>query len=260
MIKNGQCLSQSSTQDSWIKSQMAYYDRIANKWHSATGFKGGAFKKLVLNDLLLEKIPNIVNRRILELGAGNGYFLPLVMRRFSGQMPSEIVITDQSKQQLNIAQRHFKIAQANYKILDVRRKFPFDNDTFDLILVTMVFNEISTGGVKKALSECRRVLSNDGVLLITVTHPTFIENLSKRGILRRSKAGMLTMPGSGELRLPVFKRSVDQYTTLLTKSGFDFEADDVFATEQVLNAKPGLRNVAGIPLALVFKCVKSTDR
>ena len=63
---------------------MAYYDHIAKHWHAATGYTGGAFKELVLNNLLLEKIASIDHCAILELGAGNGYFLPLVLRRFSG--------------------------------------------------------------------------------------------------------------------------------------------------------------------------------
>jgi hypothetical protein len=37
---------------------MAYYDRIAKQWHEATGYKGGAFKELVLNGVLLRRIPN----------------------------------------------------------------------------------------------------------------------------------------------------------------------------------------------------------
>jgi len=27
---------------------MAYYDRIVKQWHTATGYKGGAFKELIL--------------------------------------------------------------------------------------------------------------------------------------------------------------------------------------------------------------------
>jgi hypothetical protein len=82
---------------------MAYYDSIAKRWHETTGAKGGAFKELVLNNILLQKLSGIDNCSILELGAGNGYFLPLVLRRFSGQAPSRITVTDQSERLLEIA-------------------------------------------------------------------------------------------------------------------------------------------------------------
>jgi hypothetical protein len=34
---------------------MPYYDKISKQWHSVTGFHGGAFKSLVLNEILLDK-------------------------------------------------------------------------------------------------------------------------------------------------------------------------------------------------------------
>jgi len=236
---------------------MAFYNSIAKQWHKATGFNGGAFKSLVLNDALLEKIPDIGGRAILELGAGNGYFLPLVLRRFSGQGPSAIVITDQSAKLLDIARKQFRIEGAEYRVLDVRGTFPFKDSDFDLLLATMMFNEVPTGGFARALNECRRVLSPNGLFLLTVAHPAFVENLRKRDLLKRTERGILTMPGSGNLRLPVAVRSREDYRRLLTKSGFKYEEDDVFPTAEVLNAKPGLRNTGKVPLALVFRCEKT---
>jgi hypothetical protein len=55
-----------------------YYSRIAKQWHEATGYQGGSLKKYVLNDYLLKNIESITDRSILELGAGNGYFIPLI--------------------------------------------------------------------------------------------------------------------------------------------------------------------------------------
>src|SRR5437870_6777791 len=104
---------------------MAYYDQIARQWHATTGFSGGAFKELVLNEVLLNKLPAIAKRAILELGAGNGYFLPLVMRRFSGQVPARVVVTDQSEHMLSIARKAFRVANAEYQVVDVARPFPF---------------------------------------------------------------------------------------------------------------------------------------
>ena len=99
---------------------MAYYDRIAKQWHDVTGYAGGAFKELVLNDVLLQQIPGIEGRSLLELGTGNGYFLPLVFRRFSGQVPKVVVITDQSETLLSIARKRFSVPMAAYQVLDVR--------------------------------------------------------------------------------------------------------------------------------------------
>src|SRR5688572_21434362 len=111
---------------------MTYYDTIAEQWHQTTGSEGGACKKLVLNDILLKKMPAIDKCAILELGTGNGYFLPLMLRHFAGQMPSSITLTDQSEKQLEIAKTHFQIANAEYQVLDVCDPFPLDDGKFDI--------------------------------------------------------------------------------------------------------------------------------
>ena len=235
---------------------MAYYDRIAKNWHDATGYRGGSFKKYVLNDILLQRIPGFSNQAILELGAGNGYFMRLALQHFSGQIPKRIVITDGSARLLSIAESHFFIADAEYRQLDVRSPFPFEDETFDLVLATMVFNEVSSGGVKRALGECRRVLGRDGLLLMTVTHPEFVASLDRRKLLRKNRNGILTMPGANQMRLPIVPRSVRQYERLLAKSDFTWDRTDVYATEQVLNEKPGLSDVGNKPLGLLLACRK----
>ncbi len=233
---------------------MSYYDGIAKKWHEITGFRGGAFKRLVLNGFLLDRIPDIAGWAILELGAGNGYFMPMVLERFSGQTPERFVITDMSSKLLHIAQRSFRIPEAEYRQVDVRAGFPFDSGSFDLILATMVFNEVSDSAMKKALSECRRVLGETGTLLLTVTHPRFVESLHRRGETRQDRNGLLTMPAADGIRLPIFRRSQERYEAMLRRAGFMFESHDVHALPEVLREKPGLRSAGNVPLALVFRC------
>jgi SAM-dependent methyltransferase len=236
---------------------MAYYDKIAKQWHSAAGYKGGVFKEYILNDVLLEKLDTIQDRSILELGAGNGYFLPLLLRHFSGQVPSSIIVTDLSTELLKIAQEDFWIPDARYQILDVRNKFPFEDRCFDLILAILLFNEVPPKGFINALRECQRTLSEKGRLLIAVTHPDFIDSLQKRGQLQRTAKNILTMPGAGSLRLPVIVRPLKVYRDSLEQAGFQFSEEDVYPNEKVLNERSGLRNARHVPLAVVFSCSKS---
>lgn len=232
------------------------YDKIAKQWHEITGSKGGALKKYLLNDLIISKISHIEKKAILELGAGNGYFMSLLMRHFSGQLPRRIVITDQSKILLSIAQKNFLADKAEYQQLDIRDVFPFENNEFDIILATMLFNEITKGGLFRALSECSRVLADQGILLATVLHPEFILNLDKRGMLKRNQKGHLTMPGSRNLRLPVVKRKMDEYYYLLQQTGFQFNVEEIFPTKEILNEKKGLLNAGNCPIAVIFTCTK----
>jgi ubiquinone/menaquinone biosynthesis C-methylase UbiE len=236
---------------------MAYYDQIAKNWHKATGYKGGSFKKHVLNDILLREMSSIAGRSILELGAGNGYFMRLALDTYSGQVPQRIVITDGSAKLLSIAETKFHIRGAEYMHLDVRSPFPFDDVSFDLIMATMIFNEVSTAGLRRALGECQRVLRSAGLLLITITHPQFVASLDRRNQLKRNKFGMLTMPGAAGMRLPVVPRRWSNYERLFSEAGFAWEKSDVYVTEKVLREKPGLRGVGNKPLALILRCQRS---
>lgn len=233
---------------------MPFYDRIARRWHEVTGYRGGAFKELVLNDRILGRIAVLQDQSILELGAGNGYFARLLRDRYSGQAPRRHVVTDASRRLLDLAERHLRVADVEYRQLDMRATLPFPDGEFDLVLATMTFNEISTAGLRRALHECRRVLRPDGRLIATVLHPDFVTSLDKRGELRRDRGGKLTMPGADGLRLPVVKRGQEDYERLLGEAGFAWESEEVFATEEVLRAKPGLCQTGRVPLALIFDC------
>jgi len=235
-----------------------FYDRIAKQWHAHTGRHGGAFKEFLLNDVLIAAVAFIENRAILELGAGNGYFLPLVLRRYSGQRPARIVITDQSSRQLDLARKYCFVNGAEYAQLDARYPFPFQEGAFDLIIATMVFNEISRRGVASAIAECRRVLRSPGQLLATVIHPDFVASLEKRGELRQ-EGSYLTMPASAALRLPLHKTPKEFYERCLYNKGFDFKSRDIFSTKNVSNVKAGLKKAGNTPVALLFDCT-STQR
>src|SRR5437762_8851500 len=233
---------------------MAFYDRIARQWHAHTGYDGGAFKRFALNDVLVEAIGMIRDRAILELGAGNGYFLPLALRRFSGQTPARLVITDQSSRQLDMDKKHCFVDGAEYAQLDVRNPFPFQAGSFDAIIATMLFNEVPRRGVAQAIAECRRVVQGQGQLLATVMHPDFVTSLEKRGELRGDR-NHLTMPASAGLRLPVQRTPREFYDRCLYESDFEFKAREIFSRKEVLIAKPGLRKVGNKPVALVFNCI-----
>lgn len=198
----------------------------------------------------------VEGQAIIELGAGNGYFLPLALRRFSGQTPARLIVSDNSRALLRIAERHFRLPDAEYRLLDLRDPFPFPDAGFDLILATMVFNELTTPDLRRALVECGRVLRPIGRLLATVTHPDFIASLAKRDVLRPAGSELALMPGAEGLPLPVARRSAQSYIALMETSGFAVERSDVYATMEVLRVKPGLRNAASIPLALVLSCAK----
>jgi SAM-dependent methyltransferase len=235
-------------------TRTAYYDRIATRWHHVTGYHGGAFKRYVLNNRILSQIPGIAEKAIIELGAGNGYFAPLLLRRFSGQSPNRLVITDQSQALLDIAQSSFWIDGAEYHALDVHDPFPFPDGSFNLVLASMIFNELTTAALHNALQECHRILTDDGCLIATMPHPDLVRALAKKGALTDFGHGLSAMPGAEGLRLPVSRRSADAYRQMMESSGFTVLVEDVYPDEKTLHEKPGLKVAQGTPLGLLCNC------
>jgi SAM-dependent methyltransferase len=235
-------------------ARTAYYDRIAKQWHRVTGHHGGAFKRYVLNERILAHIEGIEGRNILELGAGNGYFAPLLLRRFSGQRPGRLVISDQSQAQLETARSTFGIDGAEYLSIDVQDAFPFPDATFDCILAIMVLNELPTSALQAAMREGHRVLRPGGRLLAAVPHPAFVHALAKKGALTDFGRGLFAMPSAEGMRLPVARRQVQTYLDVVGGCGFTVSLEDVYPDEKTLHEKAGLRVPRDTPLGLLRDC------
>jgi SAM-dependent methyltransferase len=248
------CLYEYVTEGNETIARVAFYDRIANQWDRVTGYHGGALKRYALNDRLLGKIAGVAGKTILELGAGNGYFAPLMLRRFSGQAPERLLITDQSQRLLAIAQAHHRADHAEYLALDVQQPFSLDDGAFDLVLASMLMNELTTSSLEHALQECARVLRPDGRLLAAVPHPAFIHALAKKGALTDFGRGLFAMPSAEGIRLPVSRRPVQAYQDALEAAGFTVETEDIFPDERTLREKPGLKVSHDTPLALLLDC------
>jgi SAM-dependent methyltransferase len=211
----------------------------------------------VLNDCLLSRIDGVAGKTILELGAGNGYFAPLLLRRFSGQIPARFIITDQSQKLLDIAQTQHRVDGAEYRALDAQQSFPFADVSVDLILASMLLNELTPSAFRSALQECARTLRPQGRLLAAVPHPAFIHALAKKGALTDFGRGLFAMPSAEGLRLPVSRRPAQAYVDALEAAGFIVVAEDISPDEKTLHEKPGLKVPRDTPLALLLDCQKA---
>jgi len=226
---------------------MTYYDKIALKWHKITGYKGGSFKELILNQKIISKVENINSKKILEIGIGNGYFMPLLMKKKSGQVPENIYLTDVSKRNIEIAKKHFKVNNATYLKLDVYQKFKFEDNSIDLIISNMVFNEVSLKGLENGFREIKRVLSKEGKFIITVLHPKFIKKQIDRGVIKNNM-----MTSKDGIKIPSIERTFDAYNAVLEKTKLSFETEDVYGNKKLFNMKAKLKEIKDIPIALII--------
>lgn len=230
---------------------MSYYDKIAKQWHAITGYSGGSFKRLILNDIIISQMQSIQDKCILELGAGNGYLMKMLLMQFSSQIPSKIIISDVSEKQLEIAQKHFWISDAEYEVVDIYKKFPIASESVDIILSVMVYNEVTDRGLRNGIKESNRILRNNGIIITIVLHPDFINKQIKREIIKNNK--MITSKG---IKIPVIKRSLGKYKGVFETEHFKSEYQDIYGNEKLYNEKPALGKIKEVPIALVIKSVK----
>ena len=206
--------------------------------------------------MLITSVGDVAGRSILELGSGNGYLLPLLATQQRSK-PQRTVSSDISKRLVRMAAARDRGGRAGHVVMDAARRFPFAPRAFDLVLAVMLFNELSNRALRTALGEISRVMSPSGHLVGAALHPRFVHSLERRGELRRGR--VTTMPAAGNLRVPVVRRSLDEYQSAFTAARLYVEFTDVRATESVYTGKPGLRKAGGVPLAFFFEARHSGD-
>jgi len=197
---------------------MGYYNRLAPHWQNAIGSDGGPLKSLILNDLTLDPIHELEGRAVLELGAGNGYLMAMLTERFPSQTPERLVISDQSRPMLDLARKHHPVEVAEYTIVDVGHLIPYPDESFDIVIADMLFHELNTGTLRRALAEIYRVLRPKGRLLGTVYHPRTVDAMKRAGLLRRGPGGVTLIP-SDELYTPIVVRREAAYHTAFSQWG-----------------------------------------
>ena len=100
---------------------------------------------------------------ILEIGAGSGFDAQQLMHRYV------VTISDVSPETLN--RTHQKLGdKVNYVAADGEH-LPFEDSVFDAVYMIAVFHHFESP--QKALEECKRVLKQDGQLIIGIEPNSF---------------------------------------------------------------------------------------
>lgn len=103
---------------------------------------------------------SLKNKKVLELGVGNGKTLISILK----QKPSKVVAIDYSKEAVKICKGRFK--QENVGIFeDDIINMTFEDNYFDFVIAYYVLDNLNANEREKAVHEIKRVLKKKGKIV-----------------------------------------------------------------------------------------------
>ena len=146
------------------------YDAILSKLYD-TGLKIGLTPpgERILRMSVFKSISPFIRRnyRILDLGCGTGTLTILLSNLLYSDC--ELIGVDLSNGQIVKAQKKNSISNVTFKFMDAVN-LQFDNESFDIVIISAVLHEMVGKERIKVLKEVYRVLKNQGYLLIFDHH------------------------------------------------------------------------------------------
>ena len=141
-----------------MRNSQSFWDKNAGRYDRFMRKDAAAYERLY--ELLR---PVVRHRTVLELAAGTGLIAKNIVNS-----AAHIEATDASPEMIAEAKRDNRSAKLHFSVQDMFR-LPYADGNFDVIIVANALHIVPEP--EKALSEIRRVLKDDGVLVaLTFTH------------------------------------------------------------------------------------------
>jgi len=141
-----------------MRNSQSFWDKNAGRYDRFMRKDAAAYERLY--DLLR---PVVRHRTVLEPAAGTGLIAKNIVNS-----AAHIEATDASPEMIAEAKRDNRSAKLHFSVQDMFR-LPYADGSFDVIIVANALHIVPEP--EKALSEIRRVLKDDGVLVApTFTH------------------------------------------------------------------------------------------
>ena len=137
----------------------------------------GAIQKQILLETLEPHLPKDTNSKILDAACGTGWLAGELSKTY----PS-IQAFDSSSTLIKHAQKEFP--HVNFQVLDAGRELPYQDNLFDLIILSMASHDLEDQ--PKSFANLFRIVQPEGTLLVTLANPyySFPVGVWKRGLLR----------------------------------------------------------------------------
>jgi ubiquinone/menaquinone biosynthesis C-methylase UbiE len=155
-------MESTQTEESLAKS----FNNLAEQYDGITDDFTNNVMEYITQENLMKELPIPSEKlKILDLGGGTGKY-----SLFLSKLGYTVTLLDISDKSLNIAKNKFIKENININIINAfGENTPFNKNEFDIIIMTGgVINY--TPNPLKLLSECKRIIKNDGILYFDFTN------------------------------------------------------------------------------------------
>ena len=171
---------------------------------------------------------------VLDFGCGNGRLLELL-----NKTNIDYTGVDISRNLLKIATQ--KYPAKKFIFIDTENVLPFKNETFDKVFAIAVFHHFNPKMAKNTLSEIKRVVKKDGIVVITAWY--LWETKHKKFLWRNFLTGRFTFltnvtfeDAENTYQRPCYFWRKSQLEKIIKQNGFDVEKNG-FSYDEKNNKK-----------------------
>lgn len=168
--------------------------------------------------------------KVLNIAAGDGRFNEKLLK-----LADEVVAVDINEKELKELEEKCPKElknKLNIRCMDITKKFPFEQNTFDGIFCTGTLHLFDIQAIKAILSEIKRVLKNNGKILLDFA--TDISRLDfNNNPVTFNNEGNYTM----EQGIKLFQDTLKDFTIDIEKASFKEENLDKSAGYRVIEGK-----------------------
>ena len=186
--------------------------------------------------------------KVLDIGCGTGRVTKLISKK-----TKKVIGIDFSNEMIQIAKKTLKNAKnIEYKKVDISKKLPFKDNSFDKVTAILVLNHIKYN--KRLFKEIYRILKKDGIFIFD----DFVTKL-KKPFRPRKKSLLVKKTSTSEKANLIFGKGIKDYINDLHETNFEIEEIKFTkidkTTEKYLTKQSYLKN-KGRTLEAFYKCKK----
>lgn len=225
----------------------AEWDKMADYWNEDAGDTGVWHNYTDIDPVIFELARDVKNKKILEIGCGNGYLSRLLAKK-----GAKVSGTDLSQKLLDFAIEKEKNNPLGIKYLrrDAADLKGFKNKSFDIVIANMCLMDVRN--VENAIKETSRVLKNNGKFIFSINHPVFFyqkwayimrdkKRFFARAVLKyKTPCALKRILWSTGVKVTGYRRPIEEYLKYLKNAGLildDFR--EIVSKKKLKKAREG---------------------